>query len=157
MKTLDFLSRNKDFSAHSVNGQRMSKGSGKDMTVSVSLSILIFMYTRNGAPKNVQLMMSLYMIIMSHQIFNVRRMIMHILMSCTAHFNFAVLQYYETSFANSHEAIMFRKILHDTNQVGLFLRYLDIRTIATTSGKSSLARQDIKFWLEVQKFKVSMP
>ena len=84
-------------------------------------------------------------------------MIMHILISCTAHFNFAVLQYYETSFANSHEAIMFRKILHDTNQVGLFLRYLDIRTIGTTSGKSSLARQDIKFWLEVQKFKVSMP
>ncbi|XP_064382718.1 regulator of G-protein signaling 22-like isoform X2 [Halichondria panicea] len=95
MKTLDFLSRNKGGVARSVNGRRISKSSGKDMTSS----------------------------------------------------------YYETSFANSHEAIMFRKILHDTNQVALFLRYLDIRTIGTTSGRSSLARQDVKFWLEVQKFK----
>lgn len=61
---------------------------------------------------------------------------------------------YETSFANSHEAITFRKMLHDKYQVDLFLRYLQIRTI----GRSSLTnhpKQDVDFWLEVQKYKVS--
>ncbi len=87
---------------------------------------------------------------------HVHIILMSFLCAVYFNFNFAVLQYYETSFANSHEAIMFRKILHDTNQVALFLRYLDIRTIGTTSGRSSLARQDVKFWLEVQKFKVSI-
>ncbi len=40
MKTLDFLSRNKGGVARSVNGRRISKSSGKDMTSSVSLSTL---------------------------------------------------------------------------------------------------------------------
>ena len=65
---------------------------------------------------------------------------------------YTIYTQYETSFANSHEAITFRKILQDKQQVTVFLRYLEIKS----AGRVSLARQDIDLWLEVQKYKVQL-
>lgn len=36
----------------------------------------------------------------------------------------------------------------------MFLRYLDIKAINAASARNVMTRQDVKFWLEVQKFKV---
>ena len=64
-----------------------------------------------------------------------------------------VLQY-EQTYANSHEAILFRKFLHDKVQRYLLLRYLTIKQTSEPSSPVSFHEQNIEFWLEVQRYKV---
>ena len=59
---------------------------------------------------------------------------------------------YEKSFANSHEAILLRRVLQDEETREPFQRYLCIKASPGTH-----PREDIQFWLEVQRYKVEPP
>ena len=59
---------------------------------------------------------------------------------------------YEKSFANSHEAILLRRVLQDEGSREPFQRYLCIKASPGTH-----PREDIQFWLEVQRYKVEPP
>lgn len=61
---------------------------------------------------------------------------------------------YEKSFANSHEAILLRKILQDKKQCGLFLKYLMIEVLGGSTPNVSRPKNNIEFWVEVQRYKV---
>ena len=67
---------------------------------------------------------------------------------------FFVFFQYERTFANSHEAILFRKFLQDKVQRHLLLRYLTIKQTSQPSSLMSFHKQNIEFWLEVQRYKV---
>jgi len=43
-------------------------------------------------------------------------------------------------------------MLQDPLQVFVFLRYQEVKS--TSASRASLAKQDVEFWLEVQKYKV---
>ena len=61
---------------------------------------------------------------------------------------------FERTFANSHEAILFRRVLQDKVQRQLLLRYLSIKQTPHSNSLMSFSRQNIEFWLEVQRYKV---
>lgn len=72
-----------------------------------------------------------------------------VILSC-----FCFFYQYEQTFANSHEAILFRKFLQDRVQRRLLLRYLAIKQTSQPSSLISFHKQNIEFWLEVQRYKV---
>ena len=59
---------------------------------------------------------------------------------------------YGKSFANSHEAILLRRVLQDEGSREPFQRYLCIKASPGTH-----PQEDIQFWLEVQRYKVEPP